>query len=95
MKKRLFSLLLCLLVILTLLPVSAQAAKTPLTITKQPANKITAIGKTVSTTVNATGDGLKYQWYVQNPGQSRFYKSSITSRTYSYTMTAEKSGRQV
>ena len=64
------------------------------TITKQPTNDFAASGKTVSTSVTATGDGLKYQWYVKEPGSSSFIKSSITDKTYSYSMTGAKSGRQ-
>ena len=63
-------------------------------ITKQPANAIVASGKTVSTSVTATGDGLTYQWYVKDPGKSSFYKSSVTGSTYGYAMTEAKSGRQ-
>jgi hypothetical protein len=32
---------------------------------------------------------------VKNPGATAFAKSSVTSATYAYAMTAEKSGRQV
>lgn len=63
-------------------------------ITKQPSNASAAVGKTVSTTVTATGDGLKYQWYIKDTGYSSYSKSSITSATYSFTMTSEKSGRK-
>ncbi len=69
--------------------------KSVITITQQPGNSVVAEGETVSTTVVAEGEGLKYQWYVKNPGSSVFTKSSITTSTYSYTMTAGKSGRQV
>ena len=67
---------------------------TALKITKQPTDAYADIGSKVSTTVKVTGDGVKYQWYVQNPGGSGFAKSSITGATYSYQMTKEKVGRR-
>ncbi len=45
--------------------------------------------------MKAEGQGLKYQWYFKKPGGKSFGKPSITTATYSYTMTAAKSGRQV
>ena len=44
--------------------------------------------------MKATGDGITYQWYIKNPGQDSFSKSSVTSATYSCKMTAKISGRQ-
>ena len=64
-------------------------------ITEQPESAAAASGKKVSAKVTAIGDGLAYQWYVKNPGESKFSKSSVTTATYSYTMSANKSGRQV
>ena len=64
-------------------------------ITKQPANVYVDAGIRASTSVTAEGDGLKYQWYVKDPGASAFTKSSITGNTYGYTMTKAKDGRQV
>lgn len=61
---------------------------------QQPENDIAASGKKVSASVSADGEGVKYQWYVKDPGSSKFTKSSVTSATYSYTMTPAKSGRQ-
>jgi len=68
----------------------------PITVTKQPVSAQVLLGETVTTSVAATGTGaLKYQWYVKNPGDGAFSKSSVTGPTYSYAMTKEKSGRQV
>jgi len=64
-------------------------------ITEQPSDATAGSGKKVSTTVTAIGDGLNYQWYVKNPGTDRFIKSSVTGKTYSYTMSSDKSGRKV
>lgn len=66
-----------------------------LSVSAQPQNVSAEIGKTVSTSVKATGDGLTYTWYVKNPGGVKFTKSSITKNTYSFKMTEEKDGRQV
>ena len=67
----------------------------PLKITKQPSSVRVPIGAKAKVSVSATGDGLKYQWYVKNPGSSSYKKSSVTSATYSYTMSSSKSGRKV
>ncbi len=64
-------------------------------IKKQPVFDVAAAGKTVSATVEASGDGLKYQWYYKNPGASGFSKSSITESTYSFKIGNSSSGRQV
>lgn len=66
-----------------------------LAIDTQPAGDCAASGKTVSTSVTAQGDDLTYQWYVKDPGKTKFTKSSNTTDTYSFKMTKEKSGRQV
>ena len=67
---------------------------TPLKITKQPTHVGVKAGKISKTTVTATGDGLKYQWYYKNPKDKKFKKSSIKSKTYSWTMKTKYSGRQ-
>ncbi|MDD6060551.1 MAG: dockerin type I domain-containing protein, partial [Ruminococcus sp.] len=64
-------------------------------ITKHPESTYTKIGSTAKTTVTATGNGLKYQWYYKNPGSSSFSKSSVTTSTYSCTMSSAISGREV
>ena len=61
----------------------------------QPKSVTVQDGKTAKVTVEARGEGLKYQWYVKNPGAEKYSKSSITTDTYSAKMTADKSGRQV
>ncbi len=99
MKKRLVSLLLCLCIALSVLPLNAFAASeqeaTPLQILQQPTNLTVDIGETVSTRVVAAGDDLCYQWYVCNPGTNWYVKSSITTDTYTYEMVPEKAGRKV
>lgn len=64
-------------------------------ITKQPKNSNAYLGKKVSVSVKATGKGLTYQWYFRNAGSSKFSKSSITSKTYSTTMSESRDGRQI
>lgn len=63
-------------------------------ITTQPKSVTGEAGTKVSTTVKASGDGLKYQWYVKDPGKSSFTKSSVKKATYSFTLTSAKSGRK-
>jgi len=67
----------------------------PIVITTQPADASAAEGSVAKTTVKATGEGLSFQWYIKNPGGSKFSKSSVTGSTYSTKMTAANDGRQV
>ena len=64
-------------------------------ITTQPKTVTVAKNKTAKVTVKASGDGLKYTWYVKNKGASKFTKASTTSATYSVKMTSKVNGRQV
>ena len=64
-------------------------------ITTQPKTSYAKKGATIKVTVKASGDGLKYTWYFKNAGASKYTKSSITSATYSTTMSATTKGRMV
>ncbi len=44
---------------------------------------------------DGTAEGLKYQWYLLNPGREKWSRSSYTGDTYSVMMVPAKSGRQV
>ncbi len=66
-----------------------------LVITAQPKTTTVAKGKTAKATVKATGTGLTYQWYVRDPGETSYVKSSIKKATYSFKMTKAKAGRRV
>ena len=46
-----------------------------------------------SVEVDAVGDGLTYTWYVKDPVDFNYYKSSITEKVYSAKMTETASGR--
>ncbi|WP_289466241.1 hypothetical protein, partial [Klebsiella pneumoniae] len=50
-------------------------APAELKITTQPKNTCIKIGETGKVTVKATGEGLTYQWYYKNPGDTAFSKS--------------------
>lgn len=65
------------------------------TITTQPKSVKVALNKTAKVTVKATGDGLKYTWYIKNKGASKYTKSSVTKSTYSVKMTSKVNGRYV
>ena len=67
----------------------------PLEITKQPKNISAAIGDTISVTVAASGEKVKYQWYVLEPNGYIPKVENIDSPTYSYTLTEENNGRQI
>ncbi|MBR6648678.1 MAG: InlB B-repeat-containing protein, partial [Bacteroidaceae bacterium] len=55
----------------------------------QPKSVTVKKNATAKATVKASGDGLRYQWYVKNAGQSKYSKSSITTATYSAKMTSK------
>ncbi len=96
MKNRLFSAIMCLLLLIILVPSLAFAAeKTPLKITKQPVNGRGQLGERMLTTVEATGDGLTYRWYIRNPGDKEFKVSSIKKNVYSFVLKKGNSGREL
>ena len=66
-----------------------------LTIVTQPTDVYVHLGEDLAVTVEATGDGLKYQWYLKDADQSKFHKSSITADTYTVEMNAERAERTI
>ena len=68
---------------------------TPLKIIKYPTDATAPNGKKVTTTLTATGDGLKYEWYFRNIGASTWSKSSLTGNSYYVTMKDSVNHRQV
>ena len=73
----------------------SRVASAELEIVEQPINVEAAMGETISTTVVAKGEGLKYRWYFRNAGDSNFYASSITTDTYATTMNKTRAGREI
>ena len=71
------------------------APKAPIKIVAQPEDAYAAVGETVSVSVEAMGDGLKYQWYFRNAGADSFSKSSIKKATYETEMTKARAGREL
>ena len=76
-------------------PVTTLHMGNPLKITTQPATGYAKLGSAAKVTVKATGDSVKYTWYVKNPGADTYIKSSVTSGTYAATMTSAINGRLV
>jgi len=66
-----------------------------LAIVTEPEDVAVAIGEKATATVEATGEGLTYQWYLKNKTASKFSKSSVTKKTYSVTMSDAVDGRQI
>jgi len=65
-------------------------------IVTQPADVTVAAGGPAEVYVEASGDGLTYQWYFRNAGGSRFsLTTAFTGPTYSVVMNEARSGRQV
>ena len=90
--KRIVAFILCLTLCMGLI-LDVQAAA--LRITRQPKNVEAMVGEKATFSIVAKGDGLKYQWYYQDPGMSAFKKvSGATKAKYSVTMKASLDGRQ-
>jgi hypothetical protein len=69
--------------------------RTELKILTQPTDvEVANVDDKATVTVEAQGDGLKYQWYYMNPNQSKFFTCGSNSNTYSVAVTAERDGRR-
>ena len=68
---------------------------TPLEITKQLESVTVAEGERAKVSIEASGDGLSYEWWIAAAGSTKFSKSSVTGSSYSTVMNASRSGRQV
>jgi lysophospholipase L1-like esterase len=66
-----------------------------LEIITQPTDATAAFGEIFCATVEATGDGLKYQWYFRNAGSDTWYTSGVRDNTYDDIMTKARNGREV
>ena len=66
-----------------------------LKIVTQPADGEALLGERYCVSVEAEGEGLKYQWYFRNKGAKHWTKSSVTDSTYDDVMTAARAGREV
>ena len=66
-----------------------------LTVVSQPADCKVANRKTATSVFAVEGEGLTYQWYGRDPGQTDFWKSGHTTERYAVKMESAKSGRQV
>ena len=64
-------------------------------ITKQPVDASAPLNGKVSVSVGATGSNLKYTWYCKDPADSAYWKSGVTSSTYSVELTAARVGRML
>ena len=70
-------------------------ATTPLKITKQPENKKANVNETIKLTINVTGDGLKYQWYAADAGNSNFSASGKNTPNYELNLKSSHNGRRI
>ena len=66
-----------------------------LAITKQPESVKVAEGALANVKVEASGEGLKYAWWIAAAGSTSFSKSSVTAASYSVAMNASRAGRQL
>ena len=67
----------------------------PLAITAELTDYVGPLGSTASFTVEATGTGLSYQWWVKKPSATKFSKSSVTGPVYEVELTEARNGNQV
>ncbi len=74
---------------------SATMSVAGVTITSQPEDYTGAIGDTVTFTVEASGDGLSYQWQLSDDDGETWRDSSTKKATYSTTLTTTNDGRAV
>lgn len=66
-----------------------------LEIVTQPVNSEAILGENFCVTVEARGEGLKYQWYFRNAGSDTWYTSGVRDNTYDDVMTGARAGREV
>ncbi|MBQ9762250.1 MAG: starch-binding protein [Oscillospiraceae bacterium] len=65
-------------------------------ITAQPQDVMALIGQQAKVTVEATGEGLTYQWYYANEGVETFQKTNAFSgNAYYVSMNSTRAGRRV
>jgi|GEM_PF-2599745 len=64
-------------------------------IVHQPVDFYGALDSTATFTVEASGDGLTYQWYIRNPGEAAFQLSTKTTSVYSTPIRAASDGREL
>ncbi len=69
---------------------------TKVTITKQPESVTVLNGEVATVTVEAQGEGLKYEWYFKNKGETAYsYSTTCTGNSYSLPMNSLRDGRSV
>ena len=76
-------------------PVYATGADSKVEIVTQPESTVVSKGETAKATVEASGEGLTYQWYYKDTNMKSFGRSSVKTDTYTVEMKASKDGRQV
>lgn len=72
-----------------------KTTKTPLKINSCTGNSSAHVNERANLTVNATGDGLIYEWHYKNPGKGWVVSKMYTSNKYSCIMVPEKDGQLV
>ena len=65
-----------------------------LTIVTQPKSAVVPVNQTAKFAVKAAGDGLSYQWYYRNAGETEWQTSSCTKDSYSIKGLRDMDGRE-
>ena len=61
----------------------------------KPEQGYAPMGEKVKVKAKFSGIGLRYEWWIKNEGSNKYVKSSITSSTYTATMTEKSKNRRV
>ena len=64
-------------------------------IVTEPKTTYAKSGDTAKVTIEASGDGLKYQWYIKNAGSDKYSKSTVKTDTYTVKMSDKVNGRRI
>ena len=64
-------------------------------IVTEPKTTYAKSGATAKVTIEASGDGLKYQWYIKNAGSDKYSKSTVKTDTYTVKMSDKVNGRRI
>ena len=61
----------------------------------EPKTTYAKSGATAKVKIEASGDGLKYQWYIKNAGKDKYSKSTVKTDTYTVKMSDKVNGRRI
>ena len=72
-----------------------RVAAAELAIVAQPQDTTAFVNEEMEISLEAEGEGLRYQWYWRNAGAGEFQVSTCKTNTYYTTMNRERNGREI